>query len=220
MTYADREEAGKRLATELTRRTYKRPLVLALPRGGVPIGREVALALECPLDTLVARKIGAPLNPEWAIGAIAPHGTIILDEEAMASASISRAAVEGVIATERKELARRITAYRSGSYSIGYVPKTVIIVDDGLATGMTARAALRAARVTYPKAHLVFAAPVCIRESKRSLVKEADEVVCLPTKENIYAVGQAYEIFPQLSDDEVMAILGATREKCGKRVVQ
>ena len=143
MTFADRADAGRQLAGELLKHAYARPLVLALPRGGVPVGREVARALHAPLDTLVARKIGAPFNPEWAVGAIAPHDVVVLDDDAMKSASVSRLAVEGTIATERKELTRRINAYRSGSFSAGFIPKTVVVVDDGVATGLTARAALR-----------------------------------------------------------------------------
>src|SRR3989338_2562643 len=151
MTFADRADAGRQLAEKLLKHAYTRPLVLALPRGGVPVGREVARALKAPLDTLVARKIGAPFNPEWAVGAIAPHDVVILDDDAMKSASVSRLAVEGTIAAERKELTRRINAYRSGSFSAGFIPKTVVVVDDGVATGLTAPppAARRAAGRRY-----------------------------------------------------------------------
>ena len=213
MTFADRADAGRQLAGELLKHAYARPLVLALPRGGVPVGREVARALHAPLDTLVARKIGAPFNPEWAVGAIAPHDVVVLDDDAMKSASVSRLAVEGTIATERKELTRRINAYRSGSFSAGFIPKTVVVVDDGVATGLTARAALRAARAKYPKAKLVFAAPVCIGSSEKELAKEADDVVCLTSSAGLYAVGQAYERFEQVTDDEVLAYLKTTSKK-------
>ena len=209
MTFADRADAGRQLAEKLAARSYEHPLVLALPRGGVPVGLEVARALKAPLDTLVARKVGAPFNPEWAVGAIAPHDIVIIDDEALKSASVSRLAVEGTITAERKELARRIGEYRSGSYSLGFIPKTVIIVDDGVATGLSARAALRAARAKYPKARLVFAVPICISDSKKELRHEADEVFCLSSGAGLYAVGQAYAKFEQVTDDEVLAYLKA-----------
>ncbi|OGG52636.1 hypothetical protein A3C20_00075 [Candidatus Kaiserbacteria bacterium RIFCSPHIGHO2_02_FULL_55_25] len=213
MTFADRADAGRQLAEKLLKHAYTRPLVLALPRGGVPVGREVARALKAPLDTLVARKIGAPFNPEWAVGAIAPHDVVILDDDAMKSASVSRLAVEGTIAAERKELTRRINAYRSGSFSAGFIPKTVVVVDDGVATGLTARAALRAARARYPKVRLVFAAPVCIGRSEKELAGEADDIVCLTSPAGFYAVGQAYERFEQVTDDEVLAYLKTASKK-------
>ena len=207
MTFADRADAGRQLAEKLLKHAYARPLILALPRGGVPVGREVARTLKAPLDTLVARKIGAPLNPEWAVGAIAPHDVVILDDDAMKSASVSRLAVEGTISAERKELARRAATYRSGSFSAGFIPKTVVVVDDGVATGLTARAALRAARAKYPNAYLVFAAPACVGRSEKELAGEADDVVCLTSPAGLYAVGQAYDRFEQVTDDEVLEYL-------------
>ena len=213
MTFADRADAGRQLAGCLAARAYEHPLVLALPRGGVPVGLEVALALKAPLDTLVARKVGAPFNPEWAVGAVAPHDIVVIDDDALRSGSVSRLAVEGTIAAERRELARRIDEYRSGSFSLGFIPKTVIVIDDGVATGLTARAALLSARAKYPKAQLVFAAPVCIGTSEKELKCVADEVVCLPGPRGLYAVAQAYEEFEQVSDHEVLAYL----KKASKR---
>ncbi len=206
MVYADRKDAGEKLAAALMARDIERPLVLALPRGGVPVGYEVARALECPLDTLVVRKIGAPLNPEWAVGAVAPKDVTLIDDEAIAFASISRAAVEGVVASERKELERRERTYRSGTFSAGYVPRTVVLVDDGVATGMSARAALLAARGKYPKARLVFASPVCIGDAEKALRDAADEVICLE-KSAATAVGASYKDFSQLEDETVVQIL-------------
>lgn len=203
----DRADAGVRLASELKARGYARPLVLALPRGGVPVGYEVAHSLECPLDTLVVRKVGAPLNPEFAVGAVAPHDVLLLDESSIRSAGASRVAVEGVVAREREELRRRADAYRSGTYSAGYVPETVVLVDDGVATGMSAKAACMAAREKYPKAQIVFAAPVCLLDSHRSLARVADEVVCLEKSKHLYAIGQAYDDFSQVSDAEVVGFL-------------
>lgn len=207
MKFVDRSEAGKRLGEALLSRAYPHPLVLGLPRGGVPVAREVAQILGAPLDTLVVRKIGAPLNPEWAVGALAPHDVVLIDDDALTSASISRPAVEGVIAKERTELERRVAAYKSGTYAAGYIPETVIIVDDGVATGYTARAAIVSARKKYPKTRIVFAAPVCLLGSHELLSADADDVVCLDLPEGLYAVGQAYEEFDQVSDDEVRAML-------------
>lgn len=208
MVFADRRDAGERLAEEVAQRGFERPLVLALPRGGVPVGYEVARALQAPLDTLVARKIGAPLNPEWAVGALAPHDVLLLDEDAIQFGHISHAAVEGVVAAERKELERRVDAYRSGTFSAGYIPKTVVLVDDGVATGLTARAALQSARKKYPKTRIIFAAPVCLSDTEAALKRDADEVICLSSPQGIHAVGAAYEHFDQTSDADVMQYLG------------
>lgn len=207
MKFASRTEAGKRLGEALLSHAFPHPLVLALPRGGVPVAAEVARILNAPLDTLVVRKIGAPLNPEWAVGALAPYGVVLIDDDALKSASISRASVDGVIEKERAELNRRVDTYNSGTYSAGYVPETLVIVDDGVATGYTARAALMSARKKYPKTRIVFASPVCLLGSFDLLSAEADEVVCLDLPEGLYAVGQAYEEFEQVSDDEVRALL-------------
>lgn len=207
MKFADRSEAGKRLGEALLSRNLPHPLVFAIPRGGVPVAAEVARTLNAPLDTLVVRKIGAPLNPEWAVGALAPHGAVLIDDDALKSASISRASVDGVLAKERAELNRRVDTYKSGSYSAGFVPETLIIVDDGVATGYTARAAIMSARKKYPKIRIVFGAPVCLLGSFDLLSADADEVVCLDLPEGLYAVGQAYEEFEQVRDEEVRALL-------------
>lgn len=207
MPYADRKDAGQRLADEIEKRAYLAPLILALPRGGVPVAFEIAARLKAPLDTIAVRKIGAPLNPEWAVGALAPHGIVLLDEDSMKSASISRAAVEGVIGKERAELERRSDAYKSGTFSAGFVPKTVVLVDDGIATGLTARAGLQAARARYPKATLVFATPLALGDSGAEIAKDADEIVVLERPSDIYAIGAAYERFEQVSDAEVLELL-------------
>ncbi|TSC62380.1 MAG: phosphoribosyltransferase [Parcubacteria group bacterium Athens0416_74] len=207
MKFASRTEAGKRLGEALLSHAFPHPLVLALPRGGVPVAGEVARILNAPLDTLVVRKIGAPLNPEWAVGALAPHGVVLIDDDALKSASISRASVDGVIEKERAELNRRVDTYKSGTYSAGYVPETLVIVDDGVANGYTARAALLSARKKYPKTRIIFASPVCLLGSFDLVSADADEVVCLDLPEGLYAVGQAYEEFVEVSDEEVRALL-------------
>lgn len=211
MLYADRSEAGAKLAAKIAGRSYERPLVLALPRGGVPVASKVAAALTCALDTLVVRKVGAPFNPEFAVGALAPQGVFIIDEDSLATSGASLAAVEGIIAREKKELERRMSAYKSGSFSAGVVPSTVVIVDDGIATGMSAKAACLAARKKYPKAKIVIASPVCILDGIEQFRDHADEIVCLSEPTSMYAIGQAYGSFPQVSDEEVMKELAVAK---------
>ncbi len=205
--YTDRAEAGCALAQALKKYAPNRTLVLALPRGGVPVGYEIARALHAPLDTLVVRKIGAPFNPEYAVGALAPNEVLVFDDDSIRASGASRASVEGVVGKEREEMRRRIDLYRSGQFSVGFAPNTVIIVDDGIATGMSARAALRAARIRYTRARIVLASPVCVPGTAEDLEKEADEVVCLASPLDIHAIGQAYEHFEQLSDEEVLRYL-------------
>ncbi|MBI5644886.1 phosphoribosyltransferase [Candidatus Kaiserbacteria bacterium] len=207
MLYADRTEAGKRLADELQKTNMPQPLVLALARGGVPVALPIARALYCPLDTFVVRKIGAPFNPEFAVGALGPHDTVILDDESIRASGSSRAAVEGVIGKEQSEMRRRIDAYRSGSFAAGYIPKTVIIVDDGIATGLTAKAALVAARARHPKAHIVLVVPICLGDAAHHVHSFADEIMCLDARTDMHAIGQAYGDFEQVADEEVTKIL-------------
>ena len=197
--FADRKEAGGRLAKALLKYKGTRVVVLTLPRGGVPVGYEIARALECPLDTVVARKIGAPGNPEFAVGAIAPGGIEILD--------IPREEVAKVIREEEAEMERRIKKYKSGTYVHSLIPDTVIVCDDGIATGKTAMAALASSRAAYPHAKLIFAAPVGAPDSIELLRRYADEVVCLETPPSFGAVGEWYEDFPQVEDKEVVRLL-------------
>jgi putative phosphoribosyl transferase len=205
--FANRAEAGIALARVLKERSIKRPLVLALPRGGVPVGLEVARSLKCPLDTIVSRKVAAPFNPEFAVGAIAPGDIFVLDEDSLRSSGVSRVSVEGVVENEKKEMLRRADVYRSGAYSAGYIPGTVVIVDDGIATGLSARAACLSVRKKYPKAKILFATPVCLGSAQKELKECADEIICLETSPSLYAVGQAYEEFNQVSDVEVTGYL-------------
>jgi len=200
--FANREEAGKKLAEALLEYKDKKVIVLALPRGGVPVGYEIARALGCALDTIVARKVGAPGNPEYAVGAIAP-GVRFVDE--------SVRGIESIIADETEEMKRRMEKYKSGSYARSTKPDVAIVVDDGVATGKTAVAALRYARAAYPKARLVFAAPVGPPDAVALLRREADEVVFLEAPAEFMAVGEWYASFPQLKDEEVIRYL----EKAG-----
>jgi putative phosphoribosyl transferase len=205
-TFADRTEAGRELARTLVRLKLPEPLILALPRGGLPVAFEVARALRAPLDTLVVRKVGPPGNPEFGVGAVAP-GVLYLDEETIKRLGISRSELEPVIAEERAEMERRMRAYASGSYSEGISPETVIIVDDGIATGASARAALRAARIIWRGARVVLASPVCAFDTAQMLRKEADEVVFLSEPEDLIAIGYWYDRFEQVSDAEVRRLL-------------
>lgn len=204
--FKDRNEAGKLLATKLLSYKSDRTVVLALPRGGVPVAFEVAQALRAPLDTVVVRKIGMPGDPEFGIGAIAPGDTLFLDDTA-ASLGIEENELADVIAREKKELARRIKAYESGSYSKGVEPRTIILVDDGVATGGTALAAIRYVKAKWPRAHAVFAAPICAHDTAQRLRRETG-VVCLHETDDLIAIGMWYEDFPQTSDAEVIVLLG------------
>ena len=196
--FANRADAGKKLSEVLTKYKGITTLILALPRGGVPVGFEIAKVLDCALDTIVARKIGMPGNPEFAVGAIAPD-IVLLD--------IPRAGLEEIIREEKMEMRRRIEKYKSGSYSESLKPAVIIVVDDGIATGKTARVALMAARKKYPDSKLVFAAPVGAPDSVAQLREYADDVVCLETPSDFGAVGEWYEQFDQTTDKEVIELL-------------
>ena len=200
--FTDRKEAGRKLAEALIEYKGKHCLVFALPRGGVPVGFEIAKRLDCPLDTIVSRKIGAPGNPEYALGAIAPAGVILLD--------VPREGLEEIIRDEEREMQRRMEKYKSGFYSKGVAPSVVIVVDDGIATGRTARAALMSARASYPNVTLVFAAPVGASDSVAGLQGYADEVVCLEVPPDFSAVGEWYVHFDQTTDEEVVKCLENT----------
>src|SRR6266850_2366943 len=205
--FRDRTEAGRVLAEKL--KTYAdRPdvVVLALPRGGVPVAYEVARKLNAPLDVFLVRKLGVPGHPELAMGAIASGGVRVLSEDLIAQLGIPRTAVEQVAVRERLELERRDRLYRGDRQLPQLRDRTVILVDDGLATGATMEAAIEAVRV-YQPAHVVVAAPVCAKDSAERLQRIADEVVCAQTPEPFQAVGLWYDQFDQTTDDEVIALL-------------
>lgn len=207
MLFHSRTAAGRQLAGELTAYAKQAPVVLALPRGGVPVGYEIAHRLNAPLDTIVARKLGAPENPEYGFGAIAPGDVRIVDQAAVRALGLSKAEVESVIVQERQELERRIALYQSGRYSGSHRFRAVILVDDGLATGVTALAAIASIRHLYPNTPVVFAAPVCASDSAERVAARADQFVCLARPANFMAVGQWYEHFDQVSDEEVIRLL-------------
>jgi predicted phosphoribosyltransferase len=206
MRFADRREAGQRLAIALEHLRERRPHVLAAPRGGVVVGGEVARALDAPLDAVVARKLRAPGNPELAIGAVAEGSGVYLDERS----GVSPEYIEREVAAQRLEIARRVQVYRQGRPLPDLRGRTVIVVDDGIATGATVIAALRAIREHAP-AHMVVAVPVAPPESIARLAREADEVVCLAAPGAFYAVGQFYDSFAQVNDDEVNTVLATYR---------
>jgi predicted phosphoribosyltransferase len=207
MHYRDRLEAGQQLAEKLTRYD-NRPdvLVLALPRGGVPVGFAVAEELHAPLDVLLVRKLGVPGHEELAMGAIASGGVRVLNEEVVNFLQIPVTVIDTVAAREQQELERRVLRYRSGRPPLDVHGRTVILVDDGLATGATMRAAVLALRQQQP-ARIVVAVPVASSTVCHELEAVADEVVCAATPEPFYAVGLWYENFEQTSDAEVCDLL-------------
>jgi putative phosphoribosyl transferase len=209
--FRDRRQAGRVLAEQLEH-LRGRPglLVLALPRGGVAVAFEVAHALQAPLDVFVVRKLGFPGHEEFAMGAIASGGVRVMNP--LPGMNVPPQAIAAVVAREQDELVRRELLYRGERPAVSIRGRTVIVVDDGLATGSTMRAAVTAIRQQHP-AHLVVAVPVGAQETCRQLRSEADEVVCAATPSPFRAVGLWYENFPQASDDEVHELLDEARRE-------
>lgn len=205
--FRDRRHAGEVLASELAEyREQPDAVLLALPRGGVPVAAAIARNLRLPLDVLPVHKIGAPIQPEYAVGAVASDGLVVLDEEAIAAMHISQADLDSVIAREQEELLRREREYRDGRPALTLDGKTAILIDDGLATGYTMLVAVHAAQ-RERAVKVVVAVPVAPQETIDRLRKEADEVVCAYVPPRLLAVGQFYENFGQVSDEEVRADL-------------
>lgn len=206
-TFADRTEAGQRLAHALHAYANRDDLlVLALPRGGVPVACEVARTLGAPLDLLLVRKLGVPRQEELAMGAIASGGIQVLNREVIAATGVGDTEIQAAVARERRELERRETAYRGERPAPEITGRCVILVDDGLATGATMRAALAALRPQHPAA-LVVAVPVAPPDVLARLRAEADDVVCVAAPESFFAIGAWYRDFSQLDDDRVRALL-------------
>lgn len=206
--FADRRDAGRQLAAQLAHYADADAVVLALPRGGVPVAAEVAAALDAPLDVIVARKLGAPGRPELGVGAVAEGGDPIYDHDALGLLGLDVADLAGTVEAERAELDRRVHRYRDGRPLPAVGGRTAVLVDDGLATGVTARAALRALRSHKPD-RLVLAVPVAAPRTARRMADEADDVVVVATPSGFAAVGQWYRDFAQISDEEVQALLAA-----------
>ena len=217
MTFDDRSHAGDLLADAVQERlgpaqAGERRVVLGLPRGGMPVAARVAEALRAPLDVLVVRKLGAPGHEEYAIGAIASGGAKTLDAGAVARLGIDDATLADLEARERVELAARERRFGRDGDRPEVEGATVVVVDDGVATGSTVRAALAALRQRRP-ARVVVAVPLAPADTLARLRREADDVVCLDVPEPFYAVGQGYASFEQVSDDEVARILAAARRR-------
>ncbi|TQM84765.1 putative phosphoribosyltransferase [Saccharothrix saharensis] len=204
MRFADRSDAGRVLARALVGRPWTDPLVLGLARGGVPVAFEVASALGGELDVAVARKIGAPGHPEYGIGAVTATGEPLFDPEALRMLGLTPRDLAETCAAERREARRRLELYRDGPVRLG--GRDVLVVDDGLATGVTARAALRETRGQRPR-RLVLAVPVGAADAVRALGADADLVVCPHPRADFRAVGRFYAHFEQTSDEQVVELL-------------
>jgi putative phosphoribosyl transferase len=206
--FRDRRNAGQQLAAHLGHLRAEHPIVVGLPRGGVPVAFEVARALDAPLDVIVVRKLGVPFQPELGMGAVGEDGVRVLNDDLVRLAHVSPAEIAAVEARERREVERRANLYRGGRPMIPLAGRTVIVVDDGIATGGTARAALEVARA-HGARRVVLAVPVAPRESVAEMGTVADEVVALETPTPFYAVGEWYAQFSQTPDDEVIELLQA-----------
>jgi predicted phosphoribosyltransferase len=215
MRYENRYDAGRRLALSLAEYAGRPDVtVLALPRGGVPVGFEIARALRVPLDVFVVRKLGVPGQPEFAMGAIASGGALVLDQQTIGELRISRDAVERVIAMERAELARREELFRGSRPPVDVSGRTIILVDDGLATGSTVQAAIAALRKEGP-ASVIVAAPVGSREACGAIGAVTDGCLCAMIPDRFYAVGLWYEDFSETTDAEVRQLLSRAEELDG-----
>lgn len=205
--FRDREEAGRKLAEQLSAYANRKDvIVLGIPRGGVPVAQEVAKGLNAPLDIFVSRKLGVPWQEELAFGAIATGGTRVLDHEIIEAVGISDEQIEQITARVKKELERRENLYRGNRPPLKIDGLTVILVDDGIATGSSMRAAIKALRRMNP-AQIVVAVPVAPQSTCKLLKSEVDRLVCVYMPEEFYAIGQFYDDFSQVADEEVTRLL-------------
>ena len=212
--FEDRRDAGRRLAARLSRFRDERPVVFALPRGGVPVGYEISRSLEAPLDVFVSRKLGAPDQPEFGIGAVAVGGVRILNWDVIRRLGIPDDYIERVTARELAEVNRRLRYFRGDRPELQVGGRTTILVDDGLATGVTARAAVAALRRRRPR-RLILAAPVCAAQTAKIFLAEVDELICLKTPSDLGAIGFWYRDFEQTPDAEVVQLLEKARNERG-----
>ena len=210
--FTDRVDAGKRLASALSNFSGKKGIVLAIPRGGVPVGFEIAKTLKIPLDVIIPRKIGAPDNPELAIGAVAEDGTAILDDNLVKYLAVSREYIKEEIERQKQEIRRRLETYRQDSSYPNLKGFDVIVVDDGIATGSTMKAALASVK-NRGAASITVAVPVGPPSTIEELEEVADRVVCLYTPEYFQAIGQFYSDFGQTTDGEVIKLLQESKQK-------
>ena len=211
MAFLDRRDAGQKLAALLLHHRGPDTLVLGLPRGGVPVAYEVAVVLDAPLDVWVVRKLGVPYQPELGMGAIAEGEGLYLNASVMEAVEVSPRDVDAVIARERKELARRVQRFRGERSPPDVRGKTVLVVDDGIATGGTVRAALAAIKERGPR-HVVLATPVAPAETVAEFRGVVDEIVCVEVPYAMWSIGGFYEDFRQTTDDEVVELLERRRQ--------
>jgi putative phosphoribosyl transferase len=214
MRFRDRSDAGRQLAAWLTGLRAELPVVVALPRGGVPVAAEIARDLQAPLDVLVVRKLGHPSQPELGIGAIGEGGAVVVNRELVDQLRVSQAALAEVRAREEAELARRVARYRRDGDQVPMTGRTVVLVDDGLATGFTARAAIDVLRHLGAR-RVVLAVPVAPADTVEELRTLADDVVCLETPDPFRAIGEWYDDFRQVSDEEVADGLAEAATRTG-----
>jgi putative phosphoribosyl transferase len=215
LCFRDRRDAGEQLASRVLHLSAERPVILALPRGGVPVAGPVAARLHAPLDVLVVRKLGLPYQPELAMGAIGEEGARVLEQTVIRQAGINAQQIASAEANERVEVERRAARYRDGRAPIPIAGRVVVIIDDGIATGSTARAAIEIAR-HRGAARVILATPVAAAESARELESLVDEFVCLATPRDFRAVGQFYGDFGQTSDAEVVSVLAENRSRSAR----
>ena len=207
MPFLDRAEAGRRLAQRLDHLRGEDLVVLGLPRGGVPVAHEIARALNAPLDVIVVRKLGVPFQPELAMGALGEDGIRVTSPEVISRARVDVAELAAVEKAEAVELDRRLERLRRGHPRVPVVGRTAVIVDDGIATGATARAACQVARA-HGASRIVLAVPIAPRGTEPAMADAADEVICLQTPSHLWSIGQWYEDFAPVSDAEVKDLLG------------
>jgi predicted phosphoribosyltransferase len=215
IVFQDRQQAGRALAQIIRDECpddldAQRTIVLGLPRGGVPVAAEVACDLRLPLDVFVVRKLGVPGQEELAMGAIASGGAVVIQSDVVSACRIRQETIDAVAARERLEVERREASYRRGRPPVRLAGRTVILIDDGLATGSTMRAAVRALRPIAGR--IVIAIPVAAAGSRDSLRQQVDQLVCLETPEPFHAVGEFYRDFAQITDDEVRALLSQAEQ--------
>ena len=206
MIFQDRKDAGQKLAQELKKHKLNNMIVLGLPRGGIPVAYEVAKELGAPLSLVAARKLGVPFHEELGFGAIAPNNTLYINEDLVRSLGITQDQINLVVEKESKELERRTQLYLGHKVLPDLKNKTVVLVDDGLATGVTMLAAIKYVKNFKPK-EIILAVPVSAEDTLQNLSKEVDKVICLLSSKEFYAVGQWYGDFDQTSDEEVIRLL-------------
>ena len=212
LLFEDREDAGRRLAERLTPYASERPVVFALPRGGVPVGFEISRALGAPLEVIVARKLGAPGQPEFGIGAVSPGGVRVLNDRAVQALGIQEDYLDRITEKEIAEAKRRLQLFRGEGHPYPDLEeRAAILVDDGLATGVTARAALLALRRLNPR-RLILAVPVCAPQTAEALRPEIDDLVSLLMPADLEAIGLWYRNFDQVPDEEVVRLLEEARQ--------